>query len=683
MAGLIDDFNRANESPLSSGYGIGFSGGIDLNLVSSQVQGVNASFLSDVTYNTVFGADQTSQVTVPVLPGSAGRFIRLYVRVSAQATNANGYMIQWEVAGSHLRMFRMDSGTPTQLASNGGSMTAGDVIAFVAVGTVLTVYQNGTSVLSYDTSADTTKYTGSGRLGLGTGDNTARLDDFSGGTQDVTATVLSTGAVFAATVIASSSNVAVPFVHASTIYPLFSVYGDAVGTGPGNGGELFTVELAPAATSVTATLAADLTATGSLLELTGDSGLPDTFCLTINSETLYVAKIAAGSYRIRRRAMSNTTAASHSAGASAAWTDTYDMAIGATDNADASFTANILSTGSFTYYGWAIAFDSSQGYLSGSRYPAHISSVLGVFPSGGTSNKLDSAQPNAVCVPGTISDNCPAALAVPARISGNIVPGDVALVRYRNTEASILTLGSRSCSVQTWYGMKRVSSTDADVTLTNTAGTIVDGSVEGTWFNPVTTGINPSTGGAVSSAFYTSVTLPGSSRTFTHTGSPPNYSDHGWPIGNIAVRQGTRRVPFGASYDWHNFSYVYTGFADDATYAQMVINRNGVTNPSSPAYALPGTQDISGPDALWDDNTYHFGAAWYVAVFNAPFLLIGPTIGGVGGGTAGPVSSVSFPVSGGGGTASFPAPVVEGGSWGGINPPGAAASSGRLQASIF
>jgi hypothetical protein len=662
---LLDDFNRANENPLTtSNYG-GMTSASLLRLISNQCAGVSAgNVLNDMSWNTVFPADQIAQVKVPVVDTLSGTYIRLYLRSSSQTSAPNGYMMQWQNGVQGLQIYRMTAGAYTLLATASGAVVANnDVVMFQVDGYVLTVYQNTASVLSYDASGDVTKYNNSGFIGLGGLGSVFRFDDFTGG---------------------RLGYIDVPFLHASAVHDLFSIFGSGTGTGPGNGGETDPVELAPTGTSVTATLSANLTTTGSLLSLTGDSGLPDTFCVTIDSEVMYVAKLTAGSYRIRRRGTANTTPATHTAGASVTWNDTYDMAIGATDNADASFTANILSTGSFTYYGWAIAYDSSQAYLSGSRYPTHVSSVLGVFPSGGTTNKLDAAQPNKISVPAAVSDNCPAALAVPARISGNIVPGDVALVRYQNPEASTLTLGSRACSLQTWYGMKRVSTLDVDVTLTNTAGTIVDGTVEGTWFQPVTTGIDPATGGAISNAYYTSVTLPGANRTFTHSGGTPNYSEHGWPICCLAVRNGTRRVPYWASYDWHNFSFVYSGFATDATYAQMVINRNGITNPDSPTYALPGTQDISGPDALWDDNTYYFGAAWYVAIFNAPFLLSGPTIGGVGGeaGTSGPVASVSFPVSGGGGTASFPGPIVEGGSGGGISPP-SAQNARRFQASIF
>lgn len=443
-----------------------------------------------------------------------------------------------------------------------------------------------------------------------------------------------------------------------------------VGVGPGNGGEVNGIALNIHGTTTTATLAANLSTADSLLQLTGDSGLPTTvgFCLTIDSEVLYVVQIAAGQYRIRNRALSNTTLASHTAGASATWGDTYDMAVGAQQQANASFTANLNSQGSATYRGWLIAFDSTQAYLSGSRYAMHVTQLMGVFTAGagvGGTNKLDAAQPNAVCTTLGVTDNCPAALTVPGLITTDIAAGDVAVVRYTNTEASVLILGPRSAALQTWYGLYGVDATNNDITTTPASRIVVDttgghgtytGSVNGEFLNPV--------GG------YTSVTLPGSDRYFTY--GPPHYSDKGQPICALAVRNGVRRVPYWHSPTWHNFNWVYSGFATDATYVQVVANRNGVNNASDPEVALPGPQDITGPDATWDDNSYYFGASWYVAMFSTPYVLIGPSLNGSGvGSSAGagtgnsPVGSVLFP--GGTPTVTFP-PTVEDGSGGGINP---------------
>jgi hypothetical protein len=328
----------------------------------------------------------------------------------------------------------------------------------------------------------------------------------------------------------------------------------------------------------------------------------------------------------------------------------------------------------------------------------HVTEVVGVFDAGaGTTgtNRLDAAQPNAISTPATTSEDCPAALSNPARISSTIAVGDVALVRYTNPEASVMDLISRSAALQSWFGMKRVDATDHDVTLTDPTGHVVDttggagtytGSVNGEWNNPLGPAIGPDTGlPTPADAPFTSVTLPGSDRFFTY--GPPHYSEKGWPIACLAVRHEHRRVPHWRSWDWHDFNYVYAGWFDDATYCQFLVNRNGIDIGSVPAVDLPGPQDIDGPEAVWDDGSYRFGASWYVAIWAGPYLVIGPPIGG----TPSPllptdyVPTVGFPTSPSTPVLSVPStPPVEGGSGGGIDgPPVTTARRERFDVSII
>jgi hypothetical protein len=502
--------------------------------------------------------------------------------------------------------------------------------------------------------------------------------------------IATVSAVFTPTLAHANSDVAVPFIASQTrVFGVFSLFVDTTRSGVvGNGGETFIVRLAPNGSSETATLASSLSDTATLLELTGDGGMPalEPFCLTIDDEVLYVVPLGGtGSYRIRRRGASNTTAAAHTAGADATWSDSYEQAIVAGNDIAHEFTADITSTGSYTYPGWLICFDSSQAYLGSDRYPMHVTSVLGVFDAGvGStgSNRCDAAQPNAVCTPVGVSDDCPAALSNPSRIQTDILIGDVAVVRYTNPEASALDLGPRSAALQSWFGLKRVSTGGVDVTLTDVNGIVIDttgtydtftGSVNGVWDNPLGPGIGPDTGLPTNHDVpYTSVTLLGADRNFTVT------TEKGWPICALAVRQGKKRVPYWQSWDWKDFGYVYTGFGTDATFAQILANRNGIVYGSVPEVALPGSQDIDGPDAVWDDGDdglggYFFAASWYVAIFAAPYLVLGPLIGG--GIHALPPSGPLLPVVDFGGGVGVPSvtephePFVEGGSGGNINPP--------------
>jgi hypothetical protein len=480
-----------------------------------------------------------------------------------------------------------------------------------------------------------------------------------------------------------------PFIPSRTrVYDIFNVFNPTItGTGPGNGGETTLIRLNAFNYVTTATLNGSISASSGTLHMTGDLGMPvgHNFVVMIDSEVLYLSPSGGGTYSVLGRGVSNTTAASHTNGVTIYWGDSYDMAITSTENIDAQFTADILDTGSILYPGWLISYDSSQAYLGASRYPMHVTKVVGVYAAGTGitgSSKLDASQPNAICTPVGVSDNCAAALSNPARIQTDIVTGDVAVVRYQNPENTVLDLGPRSAALQSWFGIKRVDLTDNDVTFTNANGIAVDttggygtftGSVNGEFHNPSSIGIAPATGGPTPLPVpYTTVTLPGATRYFTY--GPPGFNEAGWPIACLSVRQGNRRIPFWESYDWHNYGYVYDGYGTDCSYAQMLINRNGVVFDSLPEYELPGPQDMTGPDAVWDDGTYYFGVSWYVVIFNGFYLVVGPPIGGgVPPMIGGPVSYtpiVSFPGGGVPPPITIPTlPPVEGGSGGGINPP--------------
>lgn len=504
--------------------------------------------------------------------------------------------------------------------------------------------------------------------------------------------------VYAPTLTAATSEVDVPFIaSASRVFGIMSLYGSKIGVGSGNGGERLPVRLAANGASYTATLAANIAAGDTLLTLTGDGAFPTDhpFVVTIDAEVIYVMPVGGGAYRVRGRGASNTTAASHTAGATVTWGDSYDMPLVATEQIDASFTADLEGTGSSVYNGWLMVFDSSQAYLGSSRYPLHVAELVGVFAAGvgstGT-NKLDGSQPCAVNTAAAASDDCPIGLGNPARIATGILTGDVALVRYTNPEASVLDLGPRSVGIQSWFGFGRLTggTPGTDVTLTDPNGIVVDttggegtftAASEDEFFEPSSVGIAPDTGDPTTTSVpYTTVDLVASQRYYTleaHDPSPPHaeLGHPAWPIGALAVRQGRKRIPLWESWDWRDFSYVYEGFGDDCTFVQLVVNRNGVVFNSIPEVRYPNNADWHGPDAVWDDGDYYFAVCWYVAIIRTPFLVAGPVIAGTPptlvAGAPGPVPTVTFGPGGaviGGFDNSNP---VEGGSGGNIGPPGA------------
>ncbi len=488
--------------------------------------------------------------------------------------------------------------------------------------------------------------------------------------------------------------ITVPFISSHTrVYGIFSLFDpNKIYGGPGNGGEAFMVELNANGVTTSATLAASIGVGTGTMTLMGDSGFPTAFgfVVTIDSEQIYLFPRGGGSYTMHGRGVGNTTIAVHSAGASVDWGDSYDQAIISESFIGHDFTGDVNSTGTVTYPGWLMAYDSSQAYLSGDRYPMHVTSFLGVFDAGagtGGTNRTDQAQPNAICTPTGVSDDCPAALSNPALLTSDVNVGDIGLVRYTNPEATPLDLGPRSVSLQSWYGLMRVDTTNGDVTFTDPNGIVVDttgtydtftGSVNGEWGEPIPliTGIGPDTGLPTPNTVpYTTVTLPGTDRKFTFGTGGGGYNRKGWPIACLAVRQGKKRVPFWQSFDWHDFSFVYCGFGTDDTYAQVLINRNGINYGSVPDVNFPGPQDTDGPDAVWDDAAYFVAASWYVAIYNTPYLLAGPSIGGTPGtrprpGGQFPIPQLVWSAGGGTPTLSYPSPpYVEGGEGGNIGQP--------------
>jgi hypothetical protein len=181
---ILDDFNRANESPLAGIWTTGGTGSGThraLRIQSNQVNGTNANVLNLSFINTTYGPNTSAYITYTTLSAAAATYIRLYIRASGlSADNHNGYEIQWSNDSNGLRLNSMTSGTATLLAQDANArMVAGDKIVLEAIDDQITVYRNGVSVLyAIDTS-----YSGvSGNLGLGYRNTDGALDDFGGGT---------------------------------------------------------------------------------------------------------------------------------------------------------------------------------------------------------------------------------------------------------------------------------------------------------------------------------------------------------------------------------------------------------------------------------------------------------------------------------------------------------------------
>lgn len=184
---LLSSFAGSNENPLSEGGNWTqltlVSGSGNLQLTSNTVKGTTAATINDACWTpTTLGPDTYIRAKVSTIP-SSGRYIRLYLGLSATsgfaAGSVTGYFMQYENGSNGVRIFKANGATLTQIASNASAGIAnGAVITFTRIGSLLEVYYNGAVVLSV---TDTT-YTAAGYVGIGAGDATAVLDDVYAGT---------------------------------------------------------------------------------------------------------------------------------------------------------------------------------------------------------------------------------------------------------------------------------------------------------------------------------------------------------------------------------------------------------------------------------------------------------------------------------------------------------------------
>jgi hypothetical protein len=135
-----------------------------------------------------FGDNQYAQATVFKSGGHLGNCeIEILVRWAISAHTARGYEIYWNTTAADAQLVRWNGAlndfVPLTSGSGGGGIVDGDLIRVEVVGTVITVKKNGTSVLTYDTVSDGTKWS-SGQPGIGLNPFTPNGDTTTAGWKD-------------------------------------------------------------------------------------------------------------------------------------------------------------------------------------------------------------------------------------------------------------------------------------------------------------------------------------------------------------------------------------------------------------------------------------------------------------------------------------------------------------------
>ena len=176
---ILDNFNRANENPLSGGgnwSGLS-SGGVQLlnNAVASNGTGTSTS-----GWKATYTGDVEARTTVLISPDNAGVMTHASLNGAGQLS---GYLWQWQGANSPatFALYREDANVFTQLATfNGFLLSSGDQLALQVIGDSVQgwVYHLG-SWQQVASATDTTYRTG--KLGLRLRGTTPIADDFGGG----------------------------------------------------------------------------------------------------------------------------------------------------------------------------------------------------------------------------------------------------------------------------------------------------------------------------------------------------------------------------------------------------------------------------------------------------------------------------------------------------------------------
>jgi hypothetical protein len=185
---ILDDFNRADENPLSGGgnwAGPIFSANSQMQLVSQAVTGAVAA-TGDGSY---WNASQFNNGAVGVevfadvgTVNGTDRFFLDWVE-NPNTGVENGYELQVNLSVDLWRLRRLDASVATTLGANvTQAVTAGDGIGFSSVNGTHTVYYRagaGSWTVLFSRSDNT--YVGNGNIGLGTIGTVNTMDNFGGG----------------------------------------------------------------------------------------------------------------------------------------------------------------------------------------------------------------------------------------------------------------------------------------------------------------------------------------------------------------------------------------------------------------------------------------------------------------------------------------------------------------------
>lgn len=176
---VLDDFNRANENPLSNGTWAGniFGDTAACKLDTNEATAA-APFASSRWSAATFGPDIEVYTDIELLSQNTG----VIWRVTNPGASVNGYEAIYFPAESVVRVYKIVSGVETQIGADiAQAFSVGDGLGAAMAGTGITIYRRSSGVWgSIATRTDGTNTT-AGYLAVAI-DTGTYIDNFGGGT---------------------------------------------------------------------------------------------------------------------------------------------------------------------------------------------------------------------------------------------------------------------------------------------------------------------------------------------------------------------------------------------------------------------------------------------------------------------------------------------------------------------
>lgn len=181
--GILDDFNRANETPITTNWTTpAMTGDGAINLASNQLSG-GAGFFNAYYDVATYGPDLEVFATTADIPG-VGESMSVFCFMADAGTTPDGYCVRLFGGASHTGEIRILNNGSTSLLLSLGTLTtfiAGDKLGMARIGGIVEAWAYQSGAWSKLGGVLDTTYVGTATLALEMNGSRPRWDDFGGG----------------------------------------------------------------------------------------------------------------------------------------------------------------------------------------------------------------------------------------------------------------------------------------------------------------------------------------------------------------------------------------------------------------------------------------------------------------------------------------------------------------------